>query len=164
MVFAFILSEAAKIKIRLNCGLFYTPLILSNAMQSLVINTRTGPITVKLCATLRHLTQVRGKNCTGRVTSHRTKLSLGFLHLPVIAFTTPSPTNTSWFSPVDCCSSQHRVPKQIPVFPCGGALCTMRWGWMILGVQMPECWTPGIFCSGEITPAVLNPPLESSLQ
>lgn len=50
-------------------GLFYTPLILSKAMQSLVINTRTGPITVKLFVTLHYLTQERGKGCTGWVTA-----------------------------------------------------------------------------------------------
>lgn len=29
----------------------------------------------------------------------------------------------SWFSPVGCCSSQCRVPKQTPAFPQGDALC-----------------------------------------
>lgn len=50
-------------------GLFYTPVILSKVMQSLVINTRTGPITVKLFVTLHHLTQEQGKGCTGWATA-----------------------------------------------------------------------------------------------
>lgn len=112
-------------------GLFHTPLILSKAMQSLVINTRTGPITVKLFVTLHHLTQERGKGCTGWATAPPHQA------FPWDSYTSPSslsqcplPTNTSWFSPVDCCSSRCRVPKQIPAFPRGDVLCTVHQGWM----------------------------------
>lgn len=92
-------------------------------MQSPAINTRTGLITAKLFVTLHRLMQEWGKRL--HRLSYRIKPSLGFLRLSVIAFPALSPTNMSWFSPVGCCSSQCRVPKQTPAFPQGVTLCAV---------------------------------------
>lgn len=135
--FHFYCLKLRRSKSDLIAGLLHTPLILSKAMQSLVINTRTGLITAQLFVTLHRLMQEWGKRL--HRLSHRIKPSLGFLHLPVIAFPALSPTNMPWFSPVGCCSSQCRVPKQTPVFPQGDTLCAVA-GW----VQMPWHWTSGI--------------------
>lgn len=124
--FHFYCLKLLRSKSDLIAGLLYTPLILSKAMQSLVINTRTGLITAKLFVTLHCLMQERGKRL--HRLSHRIKPSQGFLYLSIIAFPAPSPTNMSWFSPVGCCSSQCTMPKQTPAFPQGDAL--VCWGWM----------------------------------
>lgn len=118
--FHFYCLKLLRSKSDLIAGLLHTSLILSKAMQSLVINTRTGPITAKLFVTSHSLMQERQKRL--HRLSHRIKPSLGFLHLSVIAFPGLSPTNMSQFSPAGCCSSQCRVPKQTPAFPQGGAL------------------------------------------
>lgn len=119
--FHFYCLKLLRSKSDLIAGLLHTPLILSKAMQSLVINTRTGLITAKLFVTLHRLMQEWGKRL--HRLSHHIKPSLGFLHLFVIPFPALSPTNMSWFSPVGCCSSRCRVPKQTPASPQGDAWC-----------------------------------------